>query len=58
MVLAAGSVGQEPEGTRAVEEVQAQVGRVERVQREEWKVKNGWGLGNVMATGWDKEEES
>ena len=57
-MLAAGSVGQEPEGMRAVEEAEAQVGRVERVQREEWKVKNGWGLGNVMATGWDKEEES
>ena len=58
MVLAAGSVGQEPEGMRAVKEAQAQVGRVERVHREEWKVKKGWGLGNVMATGWDKEEES
>ena len=58
MVLAASSVGQEPEGMRAVKEVQAQVGRVEIVQREEWKVNKGRGSGNVMATGWDKEEES
>ena len=50
MVLAAGSVGQETEGMRAVEEVQARVSRVDRVQREEWKVKKGWGSGNVMAT--------
>ena len=41
MVLAAGSVGQELEGMRAVEEAQAEVGRVERVWREEWKVKKG-----------------
>ena len=54
MVLAAGSVGQEPEGMRAVEEVQAQVSRVDRVQKEEWKVKKGWGSGNVIATGWEK----
>ena len=57
-MLAAGSVGQEPEGMRAVQEAEAQVGRVETVQSSEWKVKNVWGLGNVMSTGWDKEEES
>lgn len=52
--MAAGSVGQEPECMRAVEEVQEQVRRGERVQREEWRVNQGWGSGNVMATRWEK----